>query len=176
MRSQRVRKPQSPLLPLFTSLIAFCATVSSVNAAPEAETRDKFDTIPQPLPVKIAVTAGGLALIGLELWWFLGSKTEAQQAAESDEGIQEIDITVDGGYQPDRIVVEAGKPVRLNFFRKDPSSCVEQVILPDFNRSQELKLDDTTPVEFTPKKPGQYEFHCGMNMVRGELVVRDRKS
>jgi plastocyanin domain-containing protein len=26
-------------------------------------------------------------------------------------------------------------------------------------------------VELTPEKPGKYSFHCGMNMVRGELEV-----
>ncbi|MCW6038805.1 hypothetical protein K4A83_21400 [Spirulina subsalsa FACHB-351] len=30
-----------------------------------------FEQIEQPLLLKLAVTAGGLGLIGLELWWFL---------------------------------------------------------------------------------------------------------
>ncbi|WP_017303066.1 hypothetical protein [Spirulina subsalsa] len=30
-----------------------------------------FEQIEQPLVLKLAVTAGGLGLIGLELWWFL---------------------------------------------------------------------------------------------------------
>ncbi|MGC9505154.1 cupredoxin domain-containing protein [Baaleninema sp.] len=161
------------LLTLLTTLIL--STTTALAAPQTAETDEgKFNTIEQPLPVKLGVTAGGIALIGLELWWFLGSKTQAQQATENAE-IQEIEITVDGGYNPDRIVVEAGKTVRLNFYRKDPSSCVEQVILPDFKRSIDLKINDTTPVEFTPKEPGIYSFHCGMNMVRGEIEVRSAR-
>jgi hypothetical protein len=35
-----------------------------------------FPAIEQPLAVKIAVTLAGAALIGLELWWFLWSKTQ----------------------------------------------------------------------------------------------------
>ncbi|MBP0004102.1 MAG: hypothetical protein J7642_10360 [Cyanobacteria bacterium SBC] len=35
----------------------------------------QFNTIEQPLPIKIAITLGGMTLIGLELWWFLGSRT-----------------------------------------------------------------------------------------------------
>lgn len=31
-----------------------------------------FRKIEQPIPLKIIVTLGGLGLIGLELWWFLG--------------------------------------------------------------------------------------------------------
>jgi hypothetical protein len=32
----------------------------------------QFQRIEQPLMLKIAVTAGGMALIGGQLWWFLG--------------------------------------------------------------------------------------------------------
>ncbi|WP_017658805.1 cupredoxin domain-containing protein [Baaleninema simplex] len=160
-----------------TLLGTFVFTTTTALAEPKTAPshENSFRTIEQPLPVKVGVTLGGIALIGLELWWFLGSKTQARKAT-SDAAIQQIDITVDGGYAPDRIVVEAGKPVRLNFYRKDPSACVEQVILPDFKRSIELALNETTSVEFTPQKPGAYSFHCGMNMVRGEIEVRSPES
>ncbi|MGA9382528.1 MAG: hypothetical protein WBV73_27525 [Phormidium sp.] len=39
-----------------------------------------FRQIEQPLGLKIGVTLGGLGLIGLELWWFMFSKTKAQKA------------------------------------------------------------------------------------------------
>ncbi|MGK7878407.1 MAG: cupredoxin domain-containing protein [Xenococcaceae cyanobacterium] len=137
----------------------------------ESEPTSKFLRIEQPFPLKVGVTLGGLALIGIELWWFLFSKTKSQQAT-SNQGIQELDITVDGGYIPDRLVVQAGQPVRLNFFRKDPSSCLEKVLLPDFYKAADLVLDQITSVEFTPEKPGDYTFHCGMNMFRGVLEVQ----
>jgi plastocyanin domain-containing protein len=34
----------------------------------------QFQRIEQPLGNKVAVTVGGLGLIGLELWWFLFSQ------------------------------------------------------------------------------------------------------
>jgi plastocyanin domain-containing protein len=40
----------------------------------------QFRRIEQPLWAKAAVTAGGLGLIGLELWWFLLSKPKSQKA------------------------------------------------------------------------------------------------
>ncbi|MEG4985260.1 hypothetical protein QUB08_05710 [Microcoleus sp. BR0-C5] len=43
-----------------------------------AHSTAKFRHIEQPLSVKIGVTAGGLTLIGLELWWFLFSKKQAK--------------------------------------------------------------------------------------------------
>jgi plastocyanin domain-containing protein len=131
----------------------------------------QFRKIEQPLGLKMGVTLGGLGLIGLELWWFMFSKTKAKKA-EATQGIQEMTITVDGGYEPSRVVVQAGQPVRLNFFRRDPSSCLEKVLIPDFQIAKDLDLNHVTPIEFTPKKPGQYPFTCGMNMFRGVVEVQ----
>ncbi|MEG4088738.1 cupredoxin domain-containing protein [Microcoleus sp. Pol12B4] len=131
----------------------------------------QFRSIEQPLGLKVGVTIGGLTLIGLELWWFLFSKAKGQQA-ESIQGIQELTITVDGGYEPATVVVEAGQLVRLNFLRRDPNSCLEKVLLPDFHIVRELPLNQVTAVEFTPKKPGRYLFTCGMNMFRGVVEVQ----
>ena len=94
------------------------------------------------------------------------SKTKSQKA-RVERSIQEVDIVVDGGYTPDRIEVTAGEPVKLNFYRKDPSGCLEQVLLPDFNKALDLTLNQTTSVEIVPDKPGEYTFTCGMNMYRG---------
>ena len=130
----------------------------------------EFRRIEQPLGLKVGVAAAGAGLIGLELWWFLLSKNKAQTAPAS-AGVQAIDITVDGGYSPDQIVVQAGQPVRLNFLRKDPSSCLEQVILPDFNKAIHLPLNQEAAIEILPEKAGSYAFHCGMNMFHGTLIA-----
>ncbi len=130
----------------------------------------QFRRIEQPLWAKGAVTAGGLGLIGLELWWFLLSKPKSQKA-QSKQGIQEVTITVDGGYEPSQVVVNTLQRVRLNFYRKDPSSCLEEIRFPDFHIAQELPLNQVTPIEFTPNQPGTYTFTCGMNMFRGEVKV-----
>lgn len=138
------------------------------HTVPQAQ---QFQPIDQPLAHKIVVTTAGLGLIGLELWWFLLSKPKSRQATTT-AGIQEVTVTVDGGYEPSQIVVQAGQPVRLNFDRKDPSSCLEEIRLPDFQIARELPLNQTTAIEFTPDKPGRYEFTCGMNMFRGVIEAR----
>jgi len=137
------------------------------NDAPKSQ----FQRIEQPLSNRAIVTVGGLGLIGLELWWFLFSKPKSRQAATT-RGIQEITVTVNGGYDPSQIVVQVGQPVRLNFDRKDPSSCLEEVRFPDFHIARKLPLNQTTAIEFTPDKPGRYEFTCGMNMFRGVVEVQ----
>ena len=85
--------------------------------------------------------------------------------------MQEITITVQGGYSPAHVRVKAGRPVRLLFHRTDPSGCVARVIFPDFQRSLDLPLGATTSIELLPERPGSYPFHCGMAMVRASLEV-----
>lgn len=140
--------------------------------SPATVETNQFQRIDQPLGNKVAVTLGGLGLIGLELWWFLLSKPKSQKAVATGGNIQEITVTVDGGYDPSRIVVQAGKPVRLKFERKDPNSCLEQVMIPDFHIAADLPLNQVTTVEFTPETTGEYTFTCGMNMFRGAIVVQ----
>ena len=131
----------------------------------------QWRTIPQPPALQVLVAAGGLVLIAAELWWFLGRHGRGVEAREGEQGVQEITITVEGGYAPSRIRVKAGRLVRLRFHRTDPSGCVAQVIFPDFQRSLDLPLGATTSIELLPDHPGTYPFHCGMNMVRGSLEV-----
>ena len=61
--------------------------------------------------------------------------------------------------------------MRLTFHRLDPSGCVAQVIVPDFRRTLDLPLNARTSLDLPPMEPGEYPFHCGMNMVRGVLEV-----
>ncbi|NJK30478.1 MAG: cupredoxin domain-containing protein [Acaryochloris sp. SU_5_25] len=149
------------------------AAISGVMATEtkKMQTTTQIQPIAQPLENKVGVTLGGLGLIGVELWWFLLSKPKSRQA-KIQGGVQEVTITVDGGYEPSQIVVQAGQPVRLNFYRKDPSSCLEKVLLPDFHIASDLSLNKVTPIEFTPEKVGQYVFTCGMNMFRGVIDVQ----
>lgn len=129
---------------------------------------EQFHRIEQPLANKAIVTLGGLGLISLELWWFLLSKPKSRKAT-TQSGFQEVTVIVDGGYEPSQILVQAGQPVRLKFDRKDPSSCLEEVRFPEFRIAQSLPLNQVTPIEFTPKQPGEYSFTCGMNMYRGVI-------
>ena len=119
---------------------------------------------------EIIVVIGGAALIVLTLWYFFG-KREATAATVGSSGMQEIKVTVKGGYSPDVIVVKKDVPVRLNFYRDETSSCSEQVVFGDFGIARDLPAFKTTTIEFTPDKSGEFNFVCGMNMLRGKLIV-----
>lgn len=117
------------------------------------------------------VDVAGLALIALIVWFFWLVKTKGTRAAATSGGYQEQMVLVKGGYTPDVIVVEAGKPVRLNFVRQESASCSEMVLLPAFNMSTRLPEGQTVPIEFLPKERGEFEFSCQMGMFRGKLIV-----
>ena len=65
-----------------------------------------------------------------------------------------------------------GAPVRLDFYRDETASCSEQVIFGDFGIARDLPAYKTTSIELTPQKPGEFTFTCGMNMMRGKLIVQ----
>ena len=116
------------------------------------------------------VTAVGLAAIVWVLWYFLFSKG-SQALAPTVAGVQEVRVLVKGGYTPDTIVVRAGEPVRLQFYRDETADCSERVVFEDFGIDAALPAFQTTPVEFTPGEAGEFRFSCGMNMLKGLLVV-----
>ena len=64
---------------------------------------------------------------------FRRTQVESMQVKAGEGGVQEVRITVKGGYDPDVIVVKQGQPVRLAFYRDETASCSEQVV---FGRHQ----------------------------------------
>jgi plastocyanin domain-containing protein len=120
---------------------------------------------------EIFVLIGGVAAIAFVLWYFFGPR-QAVAASVGQAGVQEVKVTVKGGYSPDVIVVKQGQPVRLDFYRDETASCSNRVVFGDLGISRDLPAFKTTPVQFTPDKTGEFTFTCGMNMMRGKLVVR----
>ena len=121
---------------------------------------------------QILVTLGGVSLAAFVVWYFFFGKRTAQTAALNDSGIQEVAITVKGGYSPESIEVQQGKPVRLKFYRDETSSCSEELIFSEFKLRRDLPSFETTVIDIVPTNKGTFEFTCGMNMLRGKLVVR----
>ena len=115
----------------------------------------------------VIIVSGGAAAF---LWWFFFGPKKASTAAIHD-GVQEVDITVKGGYSPDLIHVEQGVPLRLNFNRQESGDCTSRVVFADFGVSKTLPAFGTATLEFTPDNVGEFDFACGMNMVHGKLVV-----
>lgn len=93
--------------------------------------------------------------------------------AKAGEGtVQEVTIVVQGGYQPSEVTLKQGVPARLRFVRKDSGGCGDELRIPDFGIQQPLHGLKETVVTFVPDKVGTFPFTCGMQMMKGTLVVR----
>ena len=118
----------------------------------------------------VVILAGLVTIVGIA-WFFWGPRKGGFRAAVSSSGYQEAMVLVKGGYTPDVIVVQHGKPVRLNFRREESAACSEMVVFGDFGKSATLPEGEIVPIEFLPEKAGEYEFTCQMGMFRGKLIV-----
>lgn len=116
---------------------------------------------------KILVALFSLSGIGFTYWFFLMKKEYEAVVVKNNS----INIVVQGGYAPDVISLPKGQTTTLNFIRKDPSSCLEEVVLPDFKIRKYLPMNESTKIQITPKKEGIYEISCGMNMFHGKIIV-----
>lgn len=97
----------------------------------------------------------------------VGSNGNAAGAA-----VQTARITVgELGYQPSRLTLRSAVPARLTFVRTTDKTCGTAVVFPSLNIRRELPLNQSVDIEFTPQKNGNIEFLCGMNMLRGMVVV-----
>jgi plastocyanin domain-containing protein len=120
---------------------------------------------------QIIVTLIGLVTIGWIVRYFWLWKGESVTAQAGAGGLQIVEVTVRGGYQPASIIAKAGQPIRLNFTRRESTPCGEEVVLPEFGRRAHLPENKTVAIEVVPPKPGEYEYTCGMNMYKGKIIV-----
>lgn len=87
--------------------------------------------------------------------------------------VQEARVTVtDTGFDPERITLKGGVPARVTFTRTSDKTCATEVVFPSLNIRRDLPLNQPVAIEFTPAKMGEIAFACGMNMLRGSVVVQ----
>jgi plastocyanin domain-containing protein len=76
------------------------------------------------------------------------------------------------GFEPTKLRLRRGIPARVTFLRTTEATCAKEVVLPDFNIRRALPLNQPVNVSFIPRKKGSFTFVCGMNMMRGQLIVQ----
>ncbi len=102
-----------------------------------------------------------------------GVMAPALAGAQTPEAaaVREVEVVVDGGYQPSRIEVRPGERVRLRFVRRDYGGCTREVVFPSLNLRRELPTDQPVVIDLPALPLGETTFQCGMNMLRGSIVV-----
>lgn len=121
--------------------------------------------------VELIVTIVGIVAIVGELWYFRTPR-RAASGGPPPEAPQEVRVTVKDGYAPETVVVRAGAPVRLQFFRDETAACSERVIFEAFGIDRALPAFETTTIELPATEPGAYPFRCADDVLHGTLVVQ----
>lgn len=115
---------------------------------------------------KIIVSIIGLIGILFTYIFFFGKKEEEVMAKD------EIDVVVEGGYNPANIVLRQNQTTTLNFIRKDSNPCLEEVVLPEFKIKKYLPLNEKISIVVNPKNTGIFPFSCSMGMFHGKIIVK----
>lgn len=103
---------------------------------------------------------------------FSADRFSKQGETTETNGVQEITINIlNSGYQPNRLRVKSGQPVKLTLKSRDTYSCALSFVFKEFNINTFLEANDTKSFIFTPTKPGRYPFSCSMGMYTGVLEV-----
>ncbi len=104
-----------------------------------------------------------------------GTKTEPKATADPDvytaKPGETIKIKVSTSYEPKSIKVKKGEPVKMEFTRIDDKNCGDELVFPKLNIKKTLPVGEPVLVEFTPTESGDLAFQCGMEMMKGKIVV-----
>ena len=117
-------------------------------------------------PDKLLVLLGAGGLMGLIYWYFLGKKDTVGEASTH------IKVTVSGGYSPETLYIPINQTAQISLLRTDPNPCLEEIVIPDLKIKKDLPLNQPVTIPVTVTKPGEYPFHCGMNMYHGKIVAK----
>jgi len=84
---------------------------------------------------------------------------------------QEVSLTATSrGYDKTEIRVKAGVPVHFTFTANN-AGCCAQLLIDRVGVQLISRNGAAVDATFTPPTPGNYPYHCGMNMCRGVLVA-----
>ncbi len=113
------------------------------------------------MPGDVVVIGLALAFIAWELWYFRGRRNYVSPGDPAKSRTQEFRVTLQGGFDPDLVIVEAGRPVRLDVLRCEVDTASEQFAFDTLKITKTLREFTRASVEFTPNEPGDHRFFCG---------------
>jgi RND family efflux transporter MFP subunit len=131
-------------------------------------------------PGDLVVTNGSFALraererLGLRPRSGTSPNSPAPAAgADQSEAIQSVRVAVtEQGFDPARLTLQAGVPARLIVTRTTDNTCGTEIAVPSLGVKRELPLNTPVTIDFTPATAGDIAFACGMNMLKGVIVVQ----
>ena len=113
----------------------------------------------------------GQQVVASGAMYLLEGSTVSAPVAELEAQGPVVEITT-SGYKPDTVTVEQGKPITITFIRRTDQTCGTEIIFPDLKINKPLPLNKPVAVTLTPERAGELRFTCGMDMLRGKVIVR----
>jgi plastocyanin domain-containing protein len=99
--------------------------------------------------------------------------TPGATAAAAQAKVQTAKIVInEQGFDPAKVSLRAGTPARLTFIRTTDKTCATEIVFPSLKIKRALPLNEAVEIAFTPAKTGELAFACGMNMLKGVVVVQ----
>lgn len=93
---------------------------------------------------------------------------QAEPAPRVPERVVEVTAS---GLVPVRVSVPAGTAFDLVLIRRVEQTCGTEVSIPDFGIRRELPLNTRVSIRIPAREPGELTFSCGMDMLKGVIVV-----
>src|SRR5262249_23149533 len=85
---------------------------------------------------------------------------------------QRISMKVVGlNYQPNQFTVTQGIPVHWWIDASEADGCARILVAPGLRIQKILSGNSTTLITFTPDRPGEYAFNCGMGMMTPDSKI-----
>jgi hypothetical protein len=82
--------------------------------------------------------------------------------------VQRVSVHVNGGYDPDTIIVSARVPTEISF--SEGHDCLGHVVFDSLGVEADLEHGGAL-VTLPALDPGRYQFRCGRDVVHGTLIA-----
>lgn len=100
-------------------------------------------------------------------------KSDGSRVQQNSENVQAVTIKLTKeGYQPESFKLKRDVPARVTFVRETDETCGKEIVIKEYDIKRALPLNEPVVVEFTPRKTGEFTFACGMDMLRGKIIVQ----
>lgn len=82
---------------------------------------------------KLLVLSGGALLIGFIVWWFFSKRDNQSTEATMSDDKQRAEVTVNGGYVPNTVVLKQGVPLSVEHVHATTILVLTSLTCVDFN-------------------------------------------
>jgi plastocyanin domain-containing protein len=128
---------------------------------------------------RLAYALGAILLVLAFAGCNRGPKTSSQTSSETtpapvaSAGAQEVQLTVtDQGFEPAEIKVQKDRPIVLTVTRKTDATCAREIVFKEIAVKQDLPLNQAVRIELPASPTGTLNYACGMDMIKGSLIVQ----